>query len=134
MAQDWKEKYYAELEQAVALDPIAAVQKDTRIYDIAGQKWLIGQMELWDGGKYALTNGENLKNLLKIWAQEQGANLGFINIPSIKDGWNYMIILNPETEKKLSAKVVIKQVNSFLWETEQLFLRKELFKLLNQPS
>lgn len=133
LGADWAKTYYAELDAMVAGDPLTAITKDTHSYPFGTEKWIIGQLELWDSEVVV----NRYLNELQAFLEQKIANApehktGFLNLPDIKSGKNFIIT----AQDGIAAEKILKHFGGKLEgrviTTEKLLLRKELWQKLVQ--
>lgn len=121
--------YYAEIESEVNNNPISILKSDTRLYGLNEQEWVIGQLELWDGKSFMNKFNNEVREFITSEENYQ-VDFGFITIPSIKEGINYIVPRNEQSKVFLTEKLSLVEVSGFLI-TQELLLREEIYKILN---
>ena len=124
LPENWIEQYYSEVEQDMLYDLGRAIKSDMKV--LGG--WGVGQLELYDAR--ALINSKTFFPVLSASMREGGYKKWLLTMPSIKEGKNYLVSNSQEIKNFMSAKFGAKWKNDF-GETKNLFLRKEIQKVMN---
>lgn len=118
---NWQEAYFMEMQKGLLADPYTALVNDNKGQEINGQRWFIGQLEMWDGNAFI----EKEQRMLDKFLAEVEVKNSFVNIPSIKEAKTRVVCKNEETKEQL-MKVGLLPDCTF----NGLRLRKEWIKLL----
>jgi inorganic pyrophosphatase/exopolyphosphatase len=124
--EDWKQRYYEQVETSIMQDPIANMQLDTKRIDLKTGSIAITQIELWDSAKFFEVN----KDILDSFLNSQNCDYAFVTSPSINKGCNYLYALDLKTENLLKKVWSDLDFNTKIAKTSKLYLRKQILPLL----
>jgi inorganic pyrophosphatase/exopolyphosphatase len=122
LSSNWIEIYFSTVSANIYANPIQALKKDTKIFEIDGKIIHIGQLEVWESSKMLKDSLENIIEHLKDKQYK-----GFVTIADISEGYNSIICIDPETQELLKKKLGFNFTDS-IYTTDLLYLRKELVK------
>ena len=124
---NFTEKYFEDQEVALFKDPVKEIVNDTHIevFPNTKDKLIIGQIELWDGKKFIRNCQTEIENALSSF----GSKDWFLTSPSISEGKNYIYTKSSKV-KKLLEKELNLIFKGDVGETEKLYLRKEIKKII----
>lgn len=122
---NWIEQYFVEQEKILLGDFVTYVSNDTKSFKLGATDFVIGQIEMWNASSL-LT--ERTADILHV--MEPFAHLPWLmNILSIAEGKNYIYSTSAKGKDMLERVMNVKFVGDVA-ETDELFLRKHLMKLL----
>lgn len=124
---DWLTQYYFEIEKFRHENPGLAIENDTKFQEINGIKYAIGQAELWDSKPFVFNYKDQIMNSLK----RTGTESAFLTAPSISEGRNYIIAIDPKV-KALLNKVIGAVFEGDFGQTDKLWLRKEIIREIQE--
>jgi inorganic pyrophosphatase/manganese-dependent inorganic pyrophosphatase len=122
LSSNWIEIYFSTVSANIYENPINALQNDTKILEIDGKTFNIGQLEVWESSKLLKDNYQKIIEHL-----EDKKYKGFVTIADISKGFNSIICIDPETQELLKTRLGF-EFNESLYTTDLLYLRKELIK------
>ncbi|MFH1407812.1 MAG: hypothetical protein ABIJ36_03315 [Patescibacteria group bacterium] len=127
----WIEIYFREREKYIWSNPIKVIREDTKIthFPNLGFELAIGQVELWDSKKFLSGAIDEIRTALKMYNNPYW----FLTSPSICEGKNY-IYSESSKVKELLEKVIGARFNGYFGQTDKLWLRKEILRLLLQEK
>jgi len=127
LPDSWKEKYYTELEKNVYANVAETLESDIKIFEIPNQnlRLVISQLELWNGNKFIEKYQKKIKDALEKYDNP----FWLFILPSISEGKNYLFCQDQKIKDLMSGTIGAK-FNGDIGTTNQLWLRKEIFKKL----
>lgn len=114
------------MERNILADPISAIKLDTKRLIIQNTRFTIAQLELWNASKLIQHNGF-INSLLNHFQSE--SDYWFLTVANIKEGCNYIVSPLLQMQRIITRATGTEFQNS-VGITDQLFLRKELIKIL----
>lgn len=120
---EWKERFFTEVGQHIAADPVKALLQDQKIVKLGSSDFWMGQIELWDA--QALTSPEFGQMIMHMLSN---VGPGLANIVSIEKGVNYIYADSVQTMAFIRDLLPGKQLGACLYQTSRLWLRKEIIK------
>jgi inorganic pyrophosphatase/exopolyphosphatase len=124
---NWDEMFFEAVESTLLKNSAQSMRNDTKHFEYNGKKFVIIQVELWDSKEFIDENREEIMSQLHVYE----ADYAFFSSPSISEGINYMHFSDQRSKELINSLVEI-DFNEDLAKTKQLFLRKELIKLIRE--
>jgi inorganic pyrophosphatase/exopolyphosphatase len=122
VSTNWPEVYFSTVSSNIYSNPIRALQKDTKTFEIEGKTVNTGQLEVWESSKLFKDGYKNIKEHLK-----EEKHKGFVTIADISNGFNSIICTDPGVKDLLKRKLGF-TFDGDIYTTDLLYLRKELIK------
>jgi len=131
LPKNWKEHYYSEIENKILTNIQTAIMKDKKILKIKNRNYIIGQIELWNAKKVI-----NKKNIIETVMKGLDVKTNkdkrwLMNIPSISQGFNYIIVRDQELKSRFKNLLNISFIDEDIGKTSRLWLRKEIIQELS---
>jgi len=129
LPKNWIEKYFDDQQKHALANPLDTIINDTKIIPIKGQKFVIGQLELWDAQEFILKEEDTLIQALLSFNNPKW----FLTAPSISHNKNIFITQNENIKDLLTSvfKVCFKGNKA---ETKYLLERKEVVEAIRKHS
>ena len=125
LPENWIEQYYSEAEKTMLSDITSAIENDMKTL---GKDLVTGQLELWDA-TFLLNDVDFQKAVETIMS---GYEKWFMNMPSIKHGYNYFIAKSKYVKDMLTSGLGVKWTGD-VGIADKLYLRKEIVKVCKIP-
>ena len=134
LPSNWKEIYYAEIEEEFLKSSIENIVKDTKYVTIFENPFNFGQIELSNAQDFLQKSIDDLESLGRSKNCKNNTKHWLVNIVSIQEKCSYLycnsIELSNVLKKITSAQLTLEITNdnSHLLVTKRLWLRKEILK------
>ncbi len=106
------------------------IRNDFKWWEIKNEKIGIAQLEVYKADNI-LDRTEDIIRILKDLKSELSLDICFLNMPDIEDRVNYFLFPDPASREFL-GKIVNFDLEGNLGKSDQLILRKEILKLINE--
>lgn len=124
LPSDWPAQYFGECQEAIDVDPVQAIQKDTKTVRLPDREKSVrvGQFAVWDATE-ALKKFQ--ADLVKHFESQNEP--WFVNVISIGEQKSYFLSSDPEMQAWLSSLLGVTFDRS-LAAADRLWLRKEIIQ------
>jgi len=129
---DYVSEYYREIESSISNDLAMTIKSDTKEVLIQNPNltFQFSQIELWDSEKFLKKHSaEKIRSLMSSMFPDKSWLLSLV---SVKAGYNYLLSNSSTIIEKIS-KVIASKNNALVMQTERLWLRKEILRLIESP-